>query len=80
MARTVADAAAMFQIIAGYDPLDEASSTAPISDYLTRLTEMFKEFALSRPHLFFSHCNPLSTMQYGPRSRHWWRQEHRSSR
>lgn len=59
MARTVADAAAMFQIIAGYDPLDEASSTAPISDYLTSLDRNVQGICIGVvPTYFFSHLQP----------------------
>ena len=38
MTRSVADAAAMLQIIAGYDPKDPTSSTESVPDYLSLMT------------------------------------------
>lgn len=38
MTRTVADAALMLQVMAGYDPEDATSLNAPVPDYLTALT------------------------------------------
>ena len=37
LARSVADAALVLQVIAGHDPLDPTSSGAPVPDYLTAL-------------------------------------------
>ena len=56
MARTVADCATMFQVIAGHDPNDEASARVPVSNYLAQLQRGVKGIRIGIvPDYFFSH-------------------------
>jgi aspartyl-tRNA(Asn)/glutamyl-tRNA(Gln) amidotransferase subunit A len=59
MARTVADCATMFQVIAGHDPNDEASARVPVPDYLSHLERGVKGIRIGIvPDYFFSHLQP----------------------
>jgi aspartyl-tRNA(Asn)/glutamyl-tRNA(Gln) amidotransferase subunit A len=59
MARTVADVAAMLQVIAGHDPQDEGSATAPVPDYLAALRRDARGVRIGLvPGYFFSHLQP----------------------
>ena len=55
MTRTVEDAAFMLQAIAGHDPKDPTTSTAPVPDYTSSLKEDVKGLTIGIPrHFFFS--------------------------
>ena len=55
MTWTVEDAALMLRAIAGYDPKDPTSSTAPVPDYSAALREDVKGLTIGVPrHFFFS--------------------------
>jgi aspartyl-tRNA(Asn)/glutamyl-tRNA(Gln) amidotransferase subunit A len=49
MARSVEDCAYQLQALAGHDPLDPASSRAPVSDYLARLARPIRGLAIGVP-------------------------------
>src|SRR5262249_39559872 len=49
MARSVEDCAFQLQALAGHDPLDPASSHAPVSDYLARLGQSIRGLAIGVP-------------------------------
>ena len=49
MARSVEDCAYQLQALAGHDPLDPASSRAPVSDYLARLARPYRDLAIGVP-------------------------------
>ena len=49
MARTVEDCAYQLQALAGHDPLDPASSRAPVSDYLAPLGRPIRGLAIGVP-------------------------------
>ena len=49
MARTVEDCAFLLQALAGHDPLDPASSRAPVSDYLTPLGQPIRGLRIGVP-------------------------------
>ena len=49
MARSVEDCAYQLQALAGHDPLDPASSRAPVSDYLTPLARPIRGLAIGVP-------------------------------
>ena len=49
MARSVEDCAYQLQALAGHDPLDPASSRAPVSDYLARLARPIRDLAIGVP-------------------------------
>lgn len=51
--RTVADAAAMLQVIAGHDPLDSTSLAAPVPDYEAALTGKVEGLRLGVPREYF---------------------------
>ncbi|NLF66802.1 MAG: Asp-tRNA(Asn)/Glu-tRNA(Gln) amidotransferase subunit GatA [Chloroflexi bacterium] len=51
--RTVADAAAMLQVIAGHDPLDSTSLAAPVPDYEAALTGKVVGLRLGVPREYF---------------------------
>ena len=53
IARTVADAAAIFATIAGYDPGDKASVDAPAEDYMAGLSGSFGRLRIGVPRKFF---------------------------
>ena len=55
MTRTVEDAATMLQAIAGYDPKDPTTSSAPVPDYSLALKEDIKGLTIGVPrHYFFA--------------------------
>lgn len=54
MTRTAEDAALMLQVIAGYDPEDATTSTAPVADYRAGLTEDVKGLTVGVLRSFFS--------------------------
>lgn len=51
--RTVADVAAIFAAIAGYDPADKASVNVPLEDYVTILGRKFQPLRIGLPKEFF---------------------------
>ena len=53
MARTVRDAALLLQALAGHDPRDPASSSAPVPDYLAGLEGGVRGLRLGLPSDFF---------------------------
>ncbi|HEY7064382.1 MAG TPA: amidase [Chloroflexota bacterium] len=53
MTRTVRDAAILLQTLAGHDPRDPASSTAPVPDYLDGLDDGVRGLRLGLPRDFF---------------------------
>jgi len=59
MARTVADVARMLQVIAGHDPLDATSATAPPPSYAQALAGGVKGLRIGVPtEHFFQHVHP----------------------
>ena len=52
LARTVADAALLLQVIAGHDPRDSTSWPEPSDDYLSELEKPFEEVRLGLPEEF----------------------------
>lgn len=54
LTRNVEDAALMLQVLAGHDPADPASSTAPVPDYMAELAEPLAglRVAVVRGHFF----------------------------
>ncbi len=54
MTRTVADAAALLQIIAGHDPNDATSAAVPPADYLAPLESGVKGMKLGLPREYFA--------------------------
>jgi aspartyl-tRNA(Asn)/glutamyl-tRNA(Gln) amidotransferase subunit A len=58
MTRTVKDAAMVLNVIAGYDPLDEASVDHPIEDYAEALERPTKAFRLGAPEEFYVDLDP----------------------
>ena len=56
MSRNVGDAAALLQVMAGYDPKDPTSRGGAVPDYLAALTGGLKGIRLGLPH------NPFLTM------------------
>ena len=59
MARTVADTAAMLQVIAGPDPHDQTAATQPVPDYTKALTGNVKGLRLGIPsEHFFDRVHP----------------------
>ncbi len=71
MTWTVEDTAYMLQAMAGYDPKDPTTSTAPVPDYSRSLREDVRGLTIGVPrHFFFSddpHVNPevVSTVERG---------------
>ena len=53
MTRTTKDAALVLQVIAGYDPKDLATVDAPVSDFVTNLSDSTKSMRLGIPRAFF---------------------------
>jgi aspartyl-tRNA(Asn)/glutamyl-tRNA(Gln) amidotransferase subunit A len=53
LAATVADAAVMLQVIAGYDPLDVCSADVPVSDYVSGLGNGAKPLRVGVPRAHF---------------------------
>jgi aspartyl-tRNA(Asn)/glutamyl-tRNA(Gln) amidotransferase subunit A len=53
LAATVGDAAAVLQVIAGYDPLDVGSADVPVSDYVSGLNEETKNLRIGVPRAYF---------------------------
>jgi aspartyl-tRNA(Asn)/glutamyl-tRNA(Gln) amidotransferase subunit A len=53
LAATVGDAAAVLQVIAGYDPLDVFSVDIPVSDYVSSLGESTKNLRVGIPRAHF---------------------------
>lgn len=51
--RTVADCAALFQIVAGYDPRDSTSLNVPVPDYEAALTGNIKGLRVGVPKEYF---------------------------
>ena len=51
--RTVADVAAIFAAIAGYDAADKASVDAPVEDYVAALGKNFQPLRIGVPRKFF---------------------------
>ena len=58
MTWTVEDAAAMLQAIAGHDPKDPTTSTAPVPDYSQSLREDIKGVTIGAPRHFFFANSP----------------------
>lgn len=59
MTRTVADCAAMLQVIAGHDPNDEGSARVPVPTYSAQLDRGVKGIRVGVvPDYFFSHLQP----------------------
>ncbi len=59
MARTAADCAAMFGVIAGHDPRDEASARVSVPDYMVQLNQSVRGLRIGVvPDYFFSHLQP----------------------
>ena len=71
MTWTVEDAAYMLQAIAGYDPKDPTTSTAPVPDYSLSLREDIRGLTIGVPRHFFFAPNPsvnpevVSTVEKG---------------
>ena len=63
MTWTVEDAAIMLQAIAGHDPKDPTSSTAPVPDYSASLREDVKGLKIGVPRHFFFADDPLYTRE-----------------
>ncbi|MFZ0299048.1 MAG: amidase [Candidatus Sulfotelmatobacter sp.] len=53
LAATVGDAAAVLQVIAGYDPLDVGSADVSVSDYVSGLGEAAKPLRVGVPREYF---------------------------
>jgi aspartyl-tRNA(Asn)/glutamyl-tRNA(Gln) amidotransferase subunit A len=53
LAATVGDAAAVLQVIAGYDPLDVGSADVAVSDYVSGLSEETKNLHIAVPRAYF---------------------------
>jgi aspartyl-tRNA(Asn)/glutamyl-tRNA(Gln) amidotransferase subunit A len=61
MTKTVADAAILLQVIAGYDPKDPTTSREPVPDYSKALTGSVKGMRIGIPKTyFFENQNPES--------------------
>jgi aspartyl-tRNA(Asn)/glutamyl-tRNA(Gln) amidotransferase subunit A len=58
MARVVEDLAHMLNAIAGHDPKDPTSATAPVSDYVTALRENIKGMTIGVPRDYINECAP----------------------
>ncbi|MGD9890021.1 MAG: amidase [Dehalococcoidia bacterium] len=53
MARSALDCAHLLQSLAGYDPLDPASATAPVDDYVARIDEGVRGLRIGVPRRYF---------------------------
>jgi len=58
MARVVEDTAHMLNAIAGHDPRDPTSSTAPVADYTNALHEDVKGMVIGVPRDYIDECAP----------------------
>jgi aspartyl-tRNA(Asn)/glutamyl-tRNA(Gln) amidotransferase subunit A len=58
MTRTVADAALMLNVLAGYDKLDITSVEHPHEDYVTAMQQPVAGFNLGLPYGYFDHLDP----------------------
>jgi aspartyl-tRNA(Asn)/glutamyl-tRNA(Gln) amidotransferase subunit A len=58
MTRTAQDAALMLNVIAGYDPLDEASVEHHTEDYVVALGQSTRAFRLGAPEEFYADLDP----------------------
>jgi aspartyl-tRNA(Asn)/glutamyl-tRNA(Gln) amidotransferase subunit A len=58
MARVVEDLAHMLNAIAGYDPKDPTSSSAPLVDYTTALRTDVKDLVIGVPRDYIDECAP----------------------
>ena len=58
MARMVEDTAHMLRAIAGHDPQDPTSSTAPVADYASALREDVKGMVVGVPRDYINECAP----------------------
>jgi aspartyl-tRNA(Asn)/glutamyl-tRNA(Gln) amidotransferase subunit A len=58
MARAVEDTAHMLQAIAGHDPNDPTSSTAPVAEYASALREDVKGMVIGVPRDYIEECAP----------------------
>ena len=58
MARVVEDTAHMLRAIAGHDPQDPTSSTAPVTDYASALREDVKGMVVGVPRDYINECAP----------------------
>jgi aspartyl-tRNA(Asn)/glutamyl-tRNA(Gln) amidotransferase subunit A len=58
MTWTVEDTALVLQAIAGYDPKDSTTSTAPVPDYSTALKEDIKGITIGVPRRYFFQAGP----------------------
>ncbi|MFO0827286.1 MAG: Asp-tRNA(Asn)/Glu-tRNA(Gln) amidotransferase subunit GatA [Phycisphaerales bacterium] len=60
LTRSVRDAAAVLQVIAGHDPRDSTSADTPVEDYLTLLDEPLKNLRVGLPKQYLSDANDAS--------------------
>jgi aspartyl-tRNA(Asn)/glutamyl-tRNA(Gln) amidotransferase subunit A len=58
MTRTVADAALMLQVIAGYDPEDTVTQDVPVSDFSRELSKSVSSLRVGLPNDFFADLDP----------------------
>jgi aspartyl-tRNA(Asn)/glutamyl-tRNA(Gln) amidotransferase subunit A len=59
IARSVEDAAAILQVIAGYDPKDSITAAAPVPDYIAALTQSIRDLRIGIPRdYFFEQLDP----------------------
>ncbi len=58
MTRTVADSAAMLNVLAGYDKLDITSAEHPLEDYVAALQQPVSGLKLGLPVGYFDHLDP----------------------
>ena len=58
MARAVEDMAHMLQVVAGHDPNDPTSSTAPVAEYASALREDVKGMVVGVPRDYIEECAP----------------------
>ena len=58
MARAVEDLAHMLNAIAGHDPKDPTSSSAPVADYTRALREDVKDMVIGVPRAYIDECAP----------------------
>lgn len=60
LTRSVRDAAAVLQVIAGHDPLDSTSADTPVDDYLATLDQPIKGLRVGVPKEYVSEANDAS--------------------
>ncbi|BDG60107.1 amidase [Caldinitratiruptor microaerophilus] len=59
MARSVADAALLLQVIAGYDPADPGSANVPVPDFSAELSAGVSDITIGLPrHWYFERVDP----------------------